>query len=595
MNNSATQLNSLPSPYQMIKKLGNGSFGKVYLVINTQNQQQCVIKQLHPISDQPNFVQQARRLFKQEAEILKKLNHPQIPKLIDYFEEEGEFYLVEEYIEGKTLRHELVPGKCWSEVATIKLLLEGLGIIKDIHAQGVIHRDIKPDNFIRRKQDQKLVLIDFGAVKEFNLEQSRLLDPTIAMGTRGYMPTEQAMGKPRKNSDIYAMGVIAIQALTGKNPTELKEDDEGEILWRNLVTIDDALGDIIAKMTRYHYKLRYQSASEVIKDLHSYIANQRQSCPPTQILEDTSSTGKASSEFHSKVVNNNSPVKSSVSSSSSSISVEETSQTGEKFSFNEWLKSPLGSTLTTALTIGVIATGGVYVMNYQQQEKLEQEKVDFLASLDKAYESQSYRECYEKGEERLQDPNNHISEQELGEYVGRCRLEDGKQKAQFLNYAEALEIAKQIPQGNQYYNQAQIMMEDWSRAIFDRAKELYTEQGKLEEALKEIDTIPDNPIRQAALILVSDWQEEYKTNSYLLSQAQRDLEYGNCESAIATVSQISGSNYWLLEGKKIVDQAEKCLKDKGVENPRPNPSQSNDTPSPPNNNVITCPPILCPE
>lgn len=76
MNNSATQLNSLPSPYQMLKKLGNGSFGKVYLVINTQTQQQCVIKQLHPASDQPNFVKQARRLFKQEAQILKKTKSP---------------------------------------------------------------------------------------------------------------------------------------------------------------------------------------------------------------------------------------------------------------------------------------------------------------------------------------------------------------------------------------------------------------------------------------------------------------------------------------------------------------------------------------
>lgn len=589
MNNSATQLDSFPYPYQMIKKLGNGSFGKVYLVINRENQQQCVIKHLHPVSDKPNFVKQARRLFKQEAEILKKLNHSQIPQLIDYFEKEGELYLVEEYIEGNTLRHELRPGKCWSEVATIKLLLEGLGILKDIHAQGIIHRDIKPDNFIRRKSDGKLVLIDFGAVKEFNVEQSRLFDPTIAMGTRGYMPTEQARGKPRKNSDIYAMGMIGIQALTGKNPTELEEDEEGEIIWHNLVSVDDALADIIRKMTRYNYKLRYQSANEVLKDLHCYITEQQKSCPPTKILDDSV---KDSSQFNSPVVSQNHPVKSSVSSSLASLAAENRLQTMSKFSLAEWLKSPLGSTLTTALTIGVIATGGVYVMNYQQQAKMKQEKADFFASLDKAYNSKSYQECYEKGEEKLQAPNNYISPQELGEYVGKCRLQDGKQKAQFLNYGEALQIAKQIPKGNQYYNQAQMMMEDWSRAIFARAKELYTEQGKLEEALKEIDTIPDNPIRQAALIVVSDWQEEYNTNSYILSQAQRDLEYGNCESAIAAVSQISGSNYWLLEGKKIVDQAEKCLKDQGKETPRPNPTPSNETPP---NHVITCPPILCPE
>lgn len=591
MNNSATQLNSLPSPYQMIKKLGNGSFGKVYLVINTQNQQHCVIKKLHPASNQPNFVKQARRLFKQEALILKKLNHPQIPELIDYFEEDGEFYLVEEYIEGKTLRHELPLGKCWSEVATIKLLLEGLGILRDIHNLGIIHRDIKPDNFIRRKQDKKLVLIDFGAVKEFNLEQTRLLDPTIAMGTRGYMPTEQARGKPRKNSDIYAMGVIAIQALTGKNPIELEEDEEGEILWRNLVTIDDGLGDIISKMTRYHHKLRYQSASEVIKDLHSYINNKQKSSPPTQILD--------SQPLANPKVDNTKAIDDNNNSMSDIASVSEVDKKDE-FSLSEWLKSPLGSTLTTAITIGVIATGGVYIMNQQQKAKIEQENSDFLASLDTVYNNQSYTECYEKAEQRGKDANNHISSQELGEYVGKCRLEDAKQRAKFLRYAEALEITKHIPRGNPYYNQAQIMMEEWSRAIFDRAKHLYTEEGKLEAALKEIDTIPDNPIRQAGLIVVSQWQEEYNTNTYLVSQAQRDLEYGNCESAIATASQISGSNYWLLQGKKIVDKAQKCFKDQGGSLPTYTNNNSNSSNHSNNSqdlpdNVIICPPILCPD
>ncbi|MBD2394050.1 serine/threonine protein kinase [Cyanobacterium aponinum FACHB-4101] len=598
MDNPAAQLPIIPFPYQVIKKLGNGSFGKVYLVINTTNQQQCVIKQLHPSSEQPNFIKQARRLFRQEAEILKKLNHPQIPKLIDYFEDKGEFYLVEEYIEGKTLRHELPSGKCWTEVATIKLLLEGLGILKDIHNLGIIHRDIKPDNFIRRQEDQKLVLIDFGAVKEFNLEQSRLLDPTIAMGTRGYMPTEQARGKPRKNSDIYALGVIAIQALTGKNPLELEEDEEGEILWRNLATVDDKLGEIITKMTRYQHKLRYQSADDVIKDLHAYIYAKQQSCPPTQILEEKNKPSSIEDNY-----SNTSTSKINSISSPINQSLKNQEDTSEKFSFSDWLKSPFGSTLTTALTIGVIATGGVYVMNQQQKAQIEKEKADFLTSLDTAYNNQNYLECFEKAEERLQDENNHISAQELGEYIGKCRLEEAKQKAQFLNYAEAVATAKQIPTQNQYHNQAQIMMEDWSRAIFDKAKHLYTEEGKLEDALKEIDTIPDNPVRQAGLIVVSQWQEEYRTNSYLINQAQKDLEYGNCQSAIETVSKIEGSNYWLLEGKKIVDQAEKCFQDQGIES---NINTNNSTDNSSNNqdnqnnqelpdNVIICPPILCPE
>lgn len=156
-----------------------------------------------------------------------------------------------------------------------------------------------------------------------------------------------------KNSDIYALGVIAIQALTGKNPLELEEDEEGEILWRNLVTVDDKLGEIITKMTRYQHKLRYQSADDVIKDLHAYIYAKQQSCPPTQILEEKNKPSSIEDNY-----SNTSTSKINSISSSTNQSLKNQEDTSEKFSFSDWLKSPFGSTLTTALTIGVIATGG---------------------------------------------------------------------------------------------------------------------------------------------------------------------------------------------------------------------------------------------
>ena len=128
-------------------------------------------------------------------------------------------------LRGETLSLELRGHKPWTETKVLDFLEQGLEILDYIHRQGVIHRDIKPDNFIRRQDDQKIVLIDFGAVKHFNVEQSHIINPTVAIGTHGYMPSEQARGKPRKNSDIYSLGMIAIQALTGKNPISLKEDE----------------------------------------------------------------------------------------------------------------------------------------------------------------------------------------------------------------------------------------------------------------------------------------------------------------------------------------------------------------------------------
>ena len=147
-------------------------------------------------------------------------------------------YLVQEYVEGCNLKEEVQQLGSYTEEEIKAFLREILPILSYIHGHEVIHRDIKPANILRRTQDRRLVLIDFGAVKKFNLEQTRILNPTIALGTYGYMPSEQAMGKPRKSSDIYAMGVIAIQALTGKNPTLLEEDENGEILWSNVVYVN---------------------------------------------------------------------------------------------------------------------------------------------------------------------------------------------------------------------------------------------------------------------------------------------------------------------------------------------------------------------
>jgi serine/threonine-protein kinase len=340
-------------------------------------------------------------------------------------------------------------------------------------------------------------------------------------------------------------------------------------------------------MVRYHYKLRYQSADEVITALNNY-QQQNHNLLSTEMINNLPSTTSQTKETVSELLQNtlNSPT------------IHHENQFN---SFGDWLKSPLGSTITTALTIGLIATGGDYFMNAKEQARIKKEQQDFITLLDTKYNSQAYVECFEKAEEQLKTENNNIPSKILSEYIGKCRLEKAKEIAQFSNYGEALSIANEIPRENEYYNQAQIMSEDWSRSVFEKAKKMYTEEGKLEEALKEIDTIPDNDIKKASLIVVSKWQEEYQKNSYLITQAQKDLEYENCEAAIETVSQIYGSNYWLLEGKKIVDKAQKCLSDRDKEShnsdSKPNKTSQKSSPdheSPPDT-INLCPGPLCPD
>ncbi|QHG19782.1 serine/threonine protein kinase [Nostoc sp. ATCC 53789] len=257
--------------YQVIRVLAMGGFGQTYIAQDTRRPGNpiCVVKHLKPGTD-PRVFDTAKRLFNSEAETLEKLgNHDQIPRLLAYFDENQEFYLVQEYIEGHTLAEELTPGKRWSESQVIQLLQEVLEILEFVHSQGVIHRDIKPDNIIRRASDNKLVLVDFGAVKQLRTQMVIVggqASATVVIGTPGYMPTEQGQGKPRPNSDIYSLGIIAIQALTGLLPTALQEDPEtGEIIWQQSVTVNYRLAAVLTKMVRYHFKDRYQNATEALQ------------------------------------------------------------------------------------------------------------------------------------------------------------------------------------------------------------------------------------------------------------------------------------------------------------------------------------------
>ena len=167
-----------------------------------------------PAHKDEDFLQLAQRLFNTEAETLEKLGrHDQIPQLLAYFQEDKEFYLVQDFIEGHSLRDELL-GKRLPESQVVALLKDILGILDFIHSYGVIHRDIKPSNIIRRKWDGRLVLIDFGAVKQLHTQIADAVEGyTIGIGTSGFAPPEQLMGQPGFSSDIYALGIVGIQAV----------------------------------------------------------------------------------------------------------------------------------------------------------------------------------------------------------------------------------------------------------------------------------------------------------------------------------------------------------------------------------------------
>lgn len=262
--------------YQATQVLGKGGFGATFLAedVSLPGCPTCVIKQLLPATDDPELLSMARQLFEREAKTLGKIgNHPQLPRLLDYFEQAQEFFLVQDYVSGPTLQQEVKQSGKLDQAAVLTALNELLPILDYCHTQGVIHRDIKPANIIRRSFDHKLVLIDFGAVKD-QVQQTLMAQSTdttltaFAIGTPGFSPPEQMAQRPVYASDIYALGVTCIFLLTGKAPKDLNYDPAtGELLWRDQVEISSALMGVLEKMLEASVRQRFQSAQEVLQAL----------------------------------------------------------------------------------------------------------------------------------------------------------------------------------------------------------------------------------------------------------------------------------------------------------------------------------------
>jgi ABC-type branched-subunit amino acid transport system substrate-binding protein len=281
----------LHGTYEILDRLGEGGFAITYTArmntpdspLNTPDRPRYVVKEIpFPISNDPRVLERARNRFEREARALHRLGqNSRIPELFDRFEENNHFYLVQEYVQGHPLSQELAPGDRWNEQRTVALLQEVLEILQIVHQEDIVHRDITPANLIRREADGQIVLIDFGAVREistFTANSTGEIFSSQAIGTSGYMPAEQYNPRsvPQPYNDIYAVGIIAIQALTGRSPNTLPQDPLNcELIWnystpdQPAVQVSEGLQNILTQMVRFHFQDRYQSVADVLRDLDS--------------------------------------------------------------------------------------------------------------------------------------------------------------------------------------------------------------------------------------------------------------------------------------------------------------------------------------
>jgi serine/threonine protein kinase len=260
---------TLRDRYQSLKPIGQGGFGRTFLAVDLSQplKPRCAIKQLYPRQQGVGLQEKASEQFRQEAQQLAVLGHyPSMPRFLNYFEQDGYQYLVQEFIEGQNLAEVAAEGRIFTEAEVRELLEKVLETIDFLHHRQIIHRDIKPANIIQTPNG-RFVLVDLGAAKV--LTGTALGQTGTVIGSAEYVAPEQLRGKAVFASDLYSLGATCVTMLTGMSPFSLFDTSTGAWEWRDYLAgpVGDRLGKILDRMLLGPTKQRYASAQEVLRDL----------------------------------------------------------------------------------------------------------------------------------------------------------------------------------------------------------------------------------------------------------------------------------------------------------------------------------------
>ncbi|MGG6269448.1 serine/threonine protein kinase [Leptolyngbya sp. AN03gr2] len=259
----------LAERYEIQQQLGNQTGRRTFLALDRQTNSQVIIKVLLLGDD---FEWQDLKLFEREAEILKTIDHPAIPRYLDYLElqEPNGFALIQTYIEARSLEAHLRSGRTFSETEVETLARSLLAILSYLHnhTSPIIHRDIKPSNILlsddrTAHSPGTVYLVDFGSVQTIAAQTGGTI--TI-VGTYGYMPPEQFGGRVSAASDLYSLGATLIYLLTGRHPVELPQENF-QIQFRSLINIRPQFADWLEWMTEPALNRRFTSADEALNAL----------------------------------------------------------------------------------------------------------------------------------------------------------------------------------------------------------------------------------------------------------------------------------------------------------------------------------------
>ncbi len=261
--------------YAVLRTLGQGGMGTTYLawdgsLANHQGVAKTALLVLKEMNADLAQIAKARELFEREARTLKNLDHPGIPQFFDFFVEDGKKYLAMELVHGEDLEKWVYQkGACAVEQA-IAWAIQTCEVLEYLHSQNppIVHRDIKPANLLVRNSDRRIVVIDFGAVKEIGTPFG------TRIGAEGYSAPEQDLGRPVTQSDLYAIGPTLVFLLTGDRPNKYvqKVGFSQRLVLNHVAAIPPHLRFVIEKVTEHRVRDRYQSAQELAKALTACLA-----------------------------------------------------------------------------------------------------------------------------------------------------------------------------------------------------------------------------------------------------------------------------------------------------------------------------------
>lgn len=260
--------------YQSVQLLSRSSFSQTHLVKDraASGNEYCVVKQMR-LAGQPTALQGiAQSIFYQEVNVLQALQgDARFPTLLQTQKTTEDLTLIHSWIPGTTLHEEFASARLWTQAEVIEFLTQALQVLAVLHSCGFLHGDLKPAHWIRRFPDQQLCLIDFGAARQLDANEGvAAFYSEFSLGTLGYIAPEQAQGRPHWGSDLYGLGMIALQGVTGLSPAHLQQNQQGEWQWKSPMGLSAALVDILTRLVRYRWQDRYANVSEVLADLKPF-------------------------------------------------------------------------------------------------------------------------------------------------------------------------------------------------------------------------------------------------------------------------------------------------------------------------------------